>query len=98
MIKLQQQPLSLWQFDNLSRQPGIRHFVTDRNSNPSRKEFTLSLSSSPDKEMIRENRSLLAKAMNVANDKLFFPSQVHLTRIVKVTSQTAKDEIMETDA
>jgi YfiH family protein len=98
MNKITQPPLSLWQFENLSRQSGIRHFVTDRNSNPSGKEFTLSLSSSPDKEMIRENRRLLAKAMGIDDHKLFFPSQVHLTKIVNVTSDTTKNEIMETDA
>lgn len=48
--------------------------------------------------MVRENRRLLAKAMDVDNDKLFFPSQVHLTRIVNVTSNTSKEELMETDA
>lgn len=98
MIELQQPPLTLWQFENLGRQSGIRHFVTARNSNPEGKEFTLSLSSSPDKDMVRANRSLVAKAMGIADDKLFFPSQVHLTRIVNVTSHTPKEELMETDA
>jgi polyphenol oxidase len=98
MIKIQRPPLALWQFNNLSGHSRVRHFVTDRNSNPTGKEFTLSLSSSPDKEMIRENRRLLAKAMNVDDHKLFFPSQVHLTKIVNVTSRTMKEEMMETDA
>lgn len=88
----------LWQFENLSNEAGIRHFVTDRNSGGADKEFTLSYSSSPDREEIRNNRRILAEAMGVNETALYFPSQVHKTRIVNVTSKTSKEELMETDA
>lgn len=90
--------LHLWQFDLLESEPAVRHFVTDRGSFPRGKEFTLSYSSSPDREEIRKNRALLAKAMGVPESHLFFPSQVHKTRIVNVTRNTPKEELMETDA
>jgi YfiH family protein len=98
MKKLLMNGLNLWQFENLEKAPGIKHFVTDRYSNLTTKEFTLSFSSSPDKEMIRENRRLLAVAMNIQPSRLYFPSQVHKTRIVNVTTDTVLDELMETDA
>jgi polyphenol oxidase len=90
--------LHLWQFENLRKQAVIRHFITERNSWPDRREFTLSFSSLPDKEQIRRNRSLLAEAIGVPDTKLFFPSQVHKTRIMHVTHETRKEDLMETDA
>lgn len=62
------------------------------------KEFTLSFSSSPDKEEIRSNRNLLAAALGVPGERLFFPSQVHENRIVRVNPSTTVDELRETDA
>lgn len=90
--------LHIWQFENLSQQKSIRHFVTERLPVKQGNEFTLSYSSSPDRNEIENNRNALASAMGVAPSKLFFPSQVHLTRIVNITSQTPKSELMETDA
>ena len=90
--------LHLWQFENLGEKSSIKHFVTDRSAHTKEKEFTLSYSSTPDKEAVRKNRSLLAAAMGVDDAQLYFPSQVHKTRIVNVTRQTSKDELMETDA
>src|SRR5687767_12696973 len=90
--------LSLWQFENLKKESGIRHFVTDRYSGRPGKEFTLSFSSTPDKELVKDNRSLLAAAMGITDKSLFLPSQVHKTRIVQVSRETQKEELMETDA
>ena len=90
--------LDLWQFDLLGNDASIKHFVTDRNSYPDGKEFTLSYSSSPDREEIRINRHRVAASMGVADERIFFPSQVHLTRIVNVTRDTSKQDLMETDA
>lgn len=98
MEKIQAGELQLWQFDTLRKESFIKHFVTDRNSYPRGKEFTLSYSSSSEREEIRLNRHRLAAAMGIADDHLFFPSQVHLTRIVNVTTGTSKEELMDTDA
>lgn len=90
--------LSLWEFDHLSAIKGIRHFVTDRNTNPRGEPFTLSFSSTPDRSLVQNNRRLLAEAMRVEEQALFLPSQVHKTRIVHVTPETNKEELQETDA
>jgi YfiH family protein len=90
--------LHLWQFEGLGNENSVKHFVTDRNTVTTKKGFTLSYSSLPDKNEIKENRRLLASAMGIKEHGLFFPSQVHKTRIVHVSSQTTKDELMETDA
>lgn len=99
MSMMQQQNvngLKLWQFENLTRETAIRHFVTDRNTGDG--EFTLSLSSTPDKEKVRRHRSELAAAIGIGEQSLFFPSQVHGTRIVHVSARITKDQLQETDA
>ena len=90
--------LSLWRFENFSNISSIQHFVTDRCSHSNTKEFTLSLSSSPDRAMVVKNRSLLASAMGVDDCELYFPSQVHKTKILNVTRHTLREELSETDA
>jgi YfiH family protein len=89
--------LNLWHFENLSKISSIKHFVSERTAAPD-KEFTLSYSSSPDRDFIQSNRKKVADALGIAPQKLVMPSQVHKTRIVTVTSATAKEELMETDA
>jgi YfiH family protein len=98
MTKQQIGDLTLWQFEGFGKETSIRHFVTDRSSRGDDKEFTLSWSSSPDSEFIRNNRHLLATALGIEDTQLYFPSQVHKTRIVHVASGISKDELMETDA
>lgn len=98
MKKVQVNNLHLWQFDDLGKEKGIRHFVSDRKSHAGEKEFTLSFSSSPNRDEILNNRRLLAEAMEAAEHELHFPSQVHQTRIVRVTRNTSKEELMDTDA
>lgn len=98
MIRVVSHELHLWKFRNLSEENGIDHFVTERQSNENGAEFTLSYSSSPDKELIRRNRHKLAIAMGVEENRLVLPSQVHKTRIVNVVSSTTKEDVMETDA
>lgn len=90
--------LRLWQFENLGGEARVKHFVTDRNSSGNEGEFTLSLSSHPDRDIVVKNRDILARSMGIAPSRLYFPSQVHKTRIVKVTTETKKNEVMETDA
>lgn len=90
--------LYLWQFDTLGNHDSVRHFVTDRNTRPDEDNFTLSYSSSPDQQKINHNRGLLASALGVEADHLFMPRQVHKTRIVNVSRNTHKDELVDTDA
>lgn len=90
--------LNLWQFHNLELETGIKHFVTDRRPNNSKEFFSMSLSSSPNRDEIVLNRKRLAEALDIPSHHLFFPSQVHETRIVNVTSKTTTAELQETDA
>jgi len=90
--------LNLWQFDILAEQSGIRHFVTDRFTIDRSEEFTLSLSSHPDREFVLANREALANAMQVAPSRIVFPSQIHETKIVRVDETTSKDDVAGTDA
>lgn len=100
MNRIQVNGLGLWQFNTLRKEPGVQHFVTERSpeERSARKEFTLSYSSSPNREEIHINRSLFAAALGVPDDRLYFPSQVHQTRVLKVSSATLKEELLETDA
>jgi YfiH family protein len=98
MKQVQMNGLHLWQFENLGAESRIQHFVTGRNSLTSGNGFTLSFSSHPDRDVVVKNRSLLATAMGIKESNLYFPSQVHKTRIVRVTANTKKDEVMDTDA
>ena len=98
MKNVQVKALRLWQFDSLIKETSIKHFVTDRSSRQTGKDFTLSYSSVPDRNEVLQNRILLAEAMNIPESNLYFPSQVHKTKIVNITRQTLKDEVFETDA
>jgi polyphenol oxidase len=98
MKQIQRNRVNLWQFDNLSGHAEITHFVSGRISSATQKEFTLSFSSSPDKDEIRANRATLASAIGIETHQLIFPSQVHKTRIVHVNAGMDKSELMETDA
>src|SRR6478752_3362883 len=98
MKKVQVKDLQLWQFDSLTNNPSIKHFITDRNSLQDGNEFTLSYSSLPDRKEVLRNRVFLAEAMGISESSLYFPSQVHKTKIVNVSHQTSKDEVLETDA
>lgn len=97
MKRVSSNDLTLWQFQNLSNETGINHFVSDRSSGGSN-DFTLSLSSTPDRDLVVKNRARIASAMGVDREFLFFPSQIHETKIVHVTSKTEKTELMDTDA
>ncbi len=90
--------LHLWEFENLSKEKRIKHFVTDRNSGNSQSAFTLSYSSSPDRELIHANRAAVARAIGIEERLLFLPSQVHKTKTVLVDEQTSKETLAETDA
>jgi polyphenol oxidase len=98
MVKTQTNGINIWQFENLGIFKGINHFVSDRVLPENGSEFTLSFSSSPDREEIRRNRRRLAEALGIHEDSLIFPSQVHKTRIVHVTHGISKQDLMETDA
>jgi polyphenol oxidase len=96
MQAIQLNSLTVWQFHHLAAEQSIRHFVTDRNAIG--KEFTLGNTSVWDKEYIAGNRKRLAQALEINESELFFPNQVHKTRVLHVDRKTRPDELLETDA
>lgn len=93
--------LPLWQFDTLSRLPGLVHFVSGRGGGVSSGEvgtFNLSYRVTDPMENVRENRRRLAQALGITEDKLFFPAQTHSNHVVKVQPGTTQDEIKDMDA
>jgi YfiH family protein len=98
MKQVQMGDLLLWQFDHFSSINQVRHYVSGRYGNQNGHTFTLSYSSTPHREEVKHNRHLLAQAMAIPDHHLFFPSQVHKTRIVCVTHSTTIEDVLDTDA
>jgi len=98
MNRIQAADLELWQFPRWQQEAGLVHFVSDRHSGGAGSEFTLSLSSTPDQEVVRSNRARVAAALGLPANQLFFPSQVHETKVVRVTSATTAHDLLHTDA
>lgn len=92
------QGLCLWLFEQLCKETGVKHFVTGRQSPIGGEAFTLSYSGCSDRETITRNRELLATVMGIPTERLYFPSQVHETKIVHVTRATSVTELQGTDA
>lgn len=68
------------------------------NSTNTEHEFTLSYSSVPDREEVRLNRSKIASALEIPENRLYFPSQVHETRVANVNSSFSAEDLQDTDA
>lgn len=104
MKKIQFKDIDLWQFEILEKEPSVRHFVSGRDirsgnlAEGNGKGFTLSYLSIPDREEVRLNRNLFAAALGINGDRLFIPSQVHESGVVKVKSSISAGELQETDA
>lgn len=98
MHKIKHDGLGLWHFEHFGKEPGIKHFVTDRNSSVEGVDFTLSYSSTPDRALVSDNRQRLATALGVFENRLYFPSQIHKTKVVNVTSSTSVDDLIGVDA
>jgi polyphenol oxidase len=98
MKKTQHHGIDFWQFENLSGEQSIKHYVTTRRIASTEKEFTLSYSSSPDRAEIQQNRAILASIFGITEERLYFPVQVHQTRIATVTGKTLSSDLSDTDA
>ncbi|MFN3402800.1 MAG: peptidoglycan editing factor PgeF [Cytophagaceae bacterium] len=85
--------LKLYQFDILSDKNTISHFVSCRNSYG--QDFNLSYKTGIQSEVIN-NRSLIAKALNIPVIDLIIPDQVHSAN-VGIVDEAIK-EFKETDA
>jgi YfiH family protein len=93
--------LPLWQFGNLSRLAGIRHYVSGRDGGVSTGElgtFNLGQKAGDHPDHVRENRRRLARALGVGDSRLVFPSQTHSTNVKRVTPETHLQDLADTDA
>jgi polyphenol oxidase len=91
----------LWQFKSLAHYKEINHFISGRQggvSNGALGTFNLSFKVNDTHENVLENRRRLAKAMGVAPEALFFPSQTHSNTVKRVAAGTRPEELQETDA
>jgi YfiH family protein len=101
MFKIQQKDLPLWQFENLSVQKDIRHFVSCREGGFSKGamgSLNLSFKVGDDATLVSKNRNKLAEAFDVSPDKLIFPVQTHSSHVKIVTKDTKPEELEDTDA
>ncbi|HVD99599.1 MAG TPA: peptidoglycan editing factor PgeF [Cytophagaceae bacterium] len=93
--------LPLWQFENLSAEKNIRHFVSGRDggySEGSLGGLNLSYKVGDNPEHVQKNRALLANAFSVSADKLIFPVQTHSNYIKTVTEKITPEDLEDTDA
>jgi len=98
MERVQFGDVGLWQFERLRKEKSVRHFVTDRQSVAGEAEFTMSLSSTPDRDFVLRNRMRVAEALQIDQSRLFLPSQVHGVNVAEVTRNTDKTQLANTDA
>ena len=68
--------LTLYRFDNLSRQAGIDTFVTPR-STATGSDFNLGLYAGGDTLVIEANLTRLCEALELSRSHLIFPEQTH---------------------
>lgn len=91
--------LHLWQFDLLSSERNIMHFVSGRGGGVTPGEMgslNLSFNVGDEAGNVQENRERLAKALGILSQNLIFPIQTHSLNIKHV--QTGKESLEETDA
>jgi len=92
-------PLSLWQFDNLSSYREIAHYVSGKEGGVSENNtLNLSYKTADKPENVKANRSRIGASLGINSDKLIFPEQTHSINIKIVTTSTRVEELSDTDA
>lgn len=91
----------LWQFDIFSSDNTIKHFVSGREGGTSKGEtgaLNVSYNVGDDPENVGQNRSILAKAMEVGIEDLVFPQLTHTNNVVHIERGYDQEAIKNTDA
>src|SRR5690349_4934667 len=73
-------PVPLWKFENLRREPGVRHFVSTRGGGVSPEPYAslnLSISTGDERANVVENRNRLASQLAIDPEQLVSCRQVH---------------------
>jgi YfiH family protein len=93
--------IPLYQFDRFDRDKNIFHFITTRHGKSSLSpvpSFNIGYNSGCTEEKVTENRSELAKILNITADHLIFQKQIHSTHIEIINRPLENTrEIPETD-
>jgi polyphenol oxidase len=86
--------LEIYQFNNLSKFPQIKHFISTRRGGVSKPPFdSLNLSFKSNNEIldsiggILENRKRLSEAVGIPQEYFTYPQQVHSANVVYITEQ-----------
>jgi len=90
-MKRSKADLNLFEFEILSRIPGLKHFVTSRKggvSSPPYNSLNLGLHTADNPAQVLTNRNLLAEGTGITPEKFLYASQVH-SGDVKVIDQVA---------
>jgi len=88
-------------FTILSREKGIRHFVSTRRGGVSFGNYAslnLSRKVDDDPENVTENRKRLATYLEISTDQLIFPDQCHMDRVQILTDTWKDTDLSKTDA
>ncbi|HSZ24198.1 MAG TPA: peptidoglycan editing factor PgeF [Cytophagaceae bacterium] len=101
MIETLQKDLPLWQFENMSLQKGIIHFVSGRKGGFSKEELgelNLSFKVGDDPVWVLKNRNKLAEAFNISSENLIFPVQTHSNHVTIIEKEVDSNALENTDA
>ncbi len=101
MEKIQQGSLVIYQFENLSKEKGIRHAISTRHGGVSEDfadSMNLGLGVDDNLGYVEENRRRLAEFMQVPFDKLIFQKQTHSTNYSIVTEKNYTKGFFDNDA
>jgi polyphenol oxidase len=93
--------LSLWQFEKLSKDERITHFVSGRKGGYSLGEkggLNLSYKVNDEISLVDANRISLTEALEISADQLLIPVQTHSIHVKVVDELTAREELEDTDA
>jgi len=96
-MKKQCGPISLYEFENLGRIPGLRHFITSREggvSQPPYDSLNLGLHTADNQDHVMKNRALLAECTGIARDKFLYASQVHSGDVKVIDTDSVKRGIL----
>src|SRR5688572_26909616 len=96
-----EQPVPFYQFNHLSGDPGILHGITTRQGGVSKNEMdsmNLGYGVNDDPEAVRQNRHLLAKLMDVPDERLIFQKQTHSANHKIITEENFSETHDNNDA
>jgi YfiH family protein len=96
-MKRSEDILNLYEFENLSQIPGLKHFVTSRDggiSSPPYNSLNLGLHTADNPAHVLTNRKLLAEGTGIMPEKFLYASQVHSGDVKVIDQATIESGIL----